>query len=205
MFFDADTFDLAPALIRLNGGDTALSNPLNIMVYATPSSNDLAGLAPIKDIYREPADWTDYAPWVAAIGGGILIVLLLLHWMTRQPKTKVSHRFASLSPIDLARRKLAALEQQQLWQNGQTKAYYDELSHIAREYWQLSYDFPALEMTSSEILNELKKRDEIVENHAEVAFFFQQADLAKFAKGQPTADYHPRAFQQVSEWINRKM
>lgn len=203
MFFDADTFDLPPVHFRLNNGDSAISNPLNIMVYATPSSNDLAGLAPIKDIYREPSNWTDYAPWIAAIVGGILIILLLLHWMTRRPKTKVSHRFAALSPLDLARRKLADLEKQQLWQRGQVKAYYDELSHILREYWQMTHGFAALEMTTSEILSELKQHPEVVEHLSDAEYFFMQADLAKFAKGQPSADYHPKAFQQVSHWINK--
>lgn len=203
MFFDADTFELPPALLRLTGGDTATSNSLNIKVYATPASNDLAGLAPIKDIYRESADWTDYAPWVAAIVGGILIVLLLLHWMTRKPRTKVSHRFAAQSPLDLARRKLADLEQQQLWQRGQIKNYYGELSHILREYWQMTHGFAALEMTTSEILSELKQRPQVVEHLPDAEYFFLQADLAKFAKGQPSADYHPKAFQQVIHWINK--
>ena len=86
---------------------------------------------------------------------------------------------------------LETLEKKELWQKGEVKAYYSELTDIARNYIEEAIEIPAMESTTSELIQGLraasvKKKmtlsQEIIENLERV---LKQADLVKFAKSKP--------------------
>ena len=86
---------------------------------------------------------------------------------------------------------LNSLEKKELWQHGEIKAYYSELTDIARNYIEEAIEIPAMESTTSELIEglrlaSLKKKmslsQETIENLEQV---LKQADLVKFAKSKP--------------------
>jgi hypothetical protein len=95
------------------------------------------------------------------------------------------------SPIEKATTLLQQLENKELWQKGEVKNYYSELTDIARNYIEEEIHIPAMESTTSELIlglrnaakhKKLKLSNETVANLEKV---LMQADLVKFAKSKP--------------------
>jgi hypothetical protein len=203
IFFDEDSLALPPLPIRLNGGEIALTNPLEIAVLPTPSPDDLNDMADIKDIRREPALWTDYLPWAIAFLVLALLVVLAAWLIGRAQKRRnqaALSRSVELPPHELALKKLNALAQKQLWQKGLVKEHCAELTFVVREYLEKRYRVPALESTSEEMLKDLQKTDFPQTFRSELNDLLTKADLVKFAKATP-----PETFQEESMTFARKI
>ncbi len=128
----------------------------------------------------------------------LLLVLLLLagigafvYWYLKIRQQKKIEEDFYKTPIEKATSLLNSLEKKQLWQKGEVKAYYSELTDIARTYIEEAIDIPAMESTTSELIEglrqaSLKKKmklsQETIENLERV---LKQADLVKFAKSKP--------------------
>jgi hypothetical protein len=88
-------------------------------------------------------------------------------------------------PADItALKQLAKLEEAKIWQEGNIKEYYSKLSEIIRRYMENRFEFITLELTTDEILKELRSilSDEQLNK---LKILLQRADLAKFAKSKP--------------------
>ena len=144
----------------------------------------------IKDI--APADnpigdWWKYVLIIALIVG----IGAFIYWFIKKRQEKKLHEEIYKTPIEKATTLLDTLEKKELWQKGEVKAYYSELTDIARNYIEEAIEIPAMESTTSELIQGLraasvKKKmtlsQEIIENLERV---LKQADLVKFAKSKP--------------------
>ena len=144
----------------------------------------------IKDI--APADnpigdWWKYLLIVALILG----IGAFIYWFIKKRQEKKLQEEIYKTPIEKATSLLDTLERKELWQKGEVKAYYSELTDIARNYIEEAIEIPAMESTTSELIQGLraasvKKKmtlsQEIIENLERV---LKQADLVKFAKSKP--------------------
>ena len=63
LFFEADTVQIPALPLLFSGSDTVFSNPLQIIVTATPAPEDLRDMAPIKDISMTSSAITRSASW----------------------------------------------------------------------------------------------------------------------------------------------
>jgi hypothetical protein len=190
VFFDADSLTLSPLGITFNDIDTVFTNPLEIVVYPTPSPDDVADMAPIKNISSEPVLWTDYLPIAISVVGGIAVLWLLFWWISRRKQIRLRSRSIGLLPHELALKKLGVLSQKAMWRNGAVKEHCAELTFILREYLEKRYEVPALESTSEELLSRLKATDFPMELRPDLENIFSQANLAKFAKAIPPEDFY---------------
>ncbi|MBV6439474.1 MAG: hypothetical protein DYG98_23915 [Haliscomenobacteraceae bacterium CHB4] len=203
IFFDTDTITLPPLPVHLNGKGIITTNPLDIIILPTPSPDDLVDMRSIKDIRREPAQWTDYLPWALAAGALILLVLVtawLIKRAERKKKQAALSRTIGLPPHELAWKKLDVLAQKQLWDKGLVKEYCAELTYIIREYLEKRYFVLALESTSEEILKYLQKTDFPGKLRPGLQDLLTKADLVKFAKAMP-----PENFKEESMSFARKI
>ena len=144
----------------------------------------------IKDI--APADnpigdWWKYVLIIALILG----IGAFIYWFIKKRQEKKLQEEIYKTPIEKATTLLDTLEKKELWQKGEVKAYYSELTDIARNYIEEAIEIPAMESTTSELIQGLraasvKKKmtlsQEIIENLERV---LKQADLVKFAKSKP--------------------
>ena len=195
LFFEEDSLQLPPLPIALRHGDTVYANPLQFVVTATPSPDDLNDMAPIKGIHKEPTYWTDYWPWILGVAG-VLALLGVLFWMAnRKPKTSILSRSIEISPQELALKKLNVLALKKLASNGFIKEHYAELTFILREYLEKQFGIPALESTTEETLGYLKNRDFPKHLARALQSLLEQADLAKFAKIIPPESFHAEALE----------
>lgn len=144
----------------------------------------------IKDIQAANdslGDWWKYLLgliFILAIGAGI-------YWFIRYKQKKKITEEVYKTPIEKATSLLNNLEKKELWQKGEVKEYYSELTDIARNYIEEAIEIPAMESTTSELIAGLRAASvkkkmtltpETIENLERV---LKQADLVKFAKSKP--------------------
>ena len=154
----------------------------------------------VDTLKQKMFDIKDIAPADNSIGDWwkyVLIILLILgigaliYWFIKKRQEKKLQQEIYKTPIEKATSLLDTLEKKELWQKGEVKAYYSELTDIARNYIEEAIEIPAMESTTSELIQGLraasvKKKmtlsQEIIENLERV---LKQADLVKFAKSKP--------------------
>lgn len=121
----------------------------------------------------------------------ILISLGIFWYLKIREKPQKEEEIVYTSPIEKATSLLQSLEKKELWQKGEVKSYYSELTDIVRNYIEEEIQIPAMESTTSELIVSLKKvasqkklklSHETLSNLEKV---LQQADLVKFAKVKP--------------------
>lgn len=145
---------------------------------------DIKDIVPVKSTL---GDWWKYLLIVALILG----VGALVYWFVKRQQKKKIEEEVYKTPIERATSLLNTLEQKGLWQKGEVKEYYSELTDIARNYIEEAIDIPAMESTTSELIIGLRAASvrkkmtlsqETIENLERV---LKQADLVKFAKSKP--------------------
>ncbi|MVO11011.1 hypothetical protein GOQ30_17700 [Flavobacterium sp. TP390] len=133
--------------------------------------------------------------WLYVLLGivGILIIGFLVYYLIKKKQIKKNEADEILfaSPIEKALSQLQNLEGKELWQKGETKAYYSELTDITRYYLEEAVEIPAMESTSNELFDTLKTTiqkkkiklsQDILDKFKKV---MANADLVKFAKSKP--------------------
>ncbi|MAW31691.1 MAG: hypothetical protein CMD15_07425 [Flavobacteriales bacterium] len=115
----------------------------------------------------------------------IFIIMTYILYMVFLKRRLVRKSEIHIPAEVIAFNRLSKLEQKKLWETGKINEYHTELSEIIRRYLEARFKFIALELTTDEILTELKS---VINNDVfkKLQKILERADLAKFAKNQPT-------------------
>ncbi len=189
-------------------GDTAShyarTNELQVTITTVPpdTSQDIKDLRPIMSL---PLAWED----IALYGGIMLIVLALAflgyrYWKRRTPHHGAEESGPPQRPAHvIALEELGTLKAKKLWQAGQVKEYYSELTEILRRYFENRYSMPALEETTDEIMDGLRTLRPGTELLRSTESVLRLADLVKFAKHTPSMSDHEQAMDAVHVFVDR--
>jgi hypothetical protein len=187
--FDSGKYTIARLPIIING-KSVFSDSLNVEVKNVIVDTLKQKMYDIKDITPEKAQ-SDWWKYVLALLLLSLIGFALYRYLKNRPKKEKPVVVEYKTPIEKATSLLQQLEQKELWQKGEVKSYYSELTDIARTYIEEEIHIPAMESTTSELIEalrraskqkKLKLSNETVINLEKV---LKQADLVKFAKSKP--------------------
>lgn len=181
--------------------DTAYTNDLLLTVNgAVVSAED--DILPIKPIIEEGRNWTDYW-WLYLIVALAVAGFALRKYSRRYLSAPVPTESGPLPPAHVrALAELDRLEEQALWQKGETDAYYVELTRILRTYLEQRFDLRAMEMTSTQLIRALQnRRDMTGAQRGELAELLRLSDLVKFARAAPAEELHPRGMERVREFV----
>lgn len=158
-----------------------------------------------KSIMKAPFAWKD---WYVAIACAVLFVpfLLLLIYLVKRicdnrpiiRKVKVEPK---LPPHQLAMQEIERIKNEKVWQKGQPKEYYTELTDTIRTYIKNRFGFNALEMTSVEIIDKLLEIDDKCAI-SDLRTLFQTADLVKFAKHNPLMNENDVNLINAIDFVN---
>lgn len=158
-----------------------------------------------KDVMKAPFAWEDWyglmACSVLLIPFGILFFYLVKRFFDNKPiirKVKVEPK---LPPHQLAMQEIERIKSEKVWQKGNPKEYYTDLTDAIRTYIKDRFGFNALEMTSTEIIDkllEIKDKDAI----SDLRELFQTADLVKFAKHNPLMNENDANLINAIDFIN---
>lgn len=188
--FDSGKYTIPRIPVVING-KPVFSDSIKVEVNDVKVDTLKQKMYDIKAIADAKSHWGTWWIYVlillalAALGYGIY------HRLKKTSKEVKPEPVVYKSPIEKATSLLQQLETKGLWQKGEIKSYYSELTDIARNYIEEEIHIPAMESTTSELIEalriaakqkKLKLSNETVENLEKV---LQQADLVKFAKVKP--------------------
>lgn len=144
-------------------------------------------IKPIIAVKSPMGNWWKYLLGFLAFLGLIALGYFLWKKYKKPPVKEIVYS----SPIEKATSLLQLLEKKSFLENGEVKAYYSELTDIARDYIEEAIQIPAKESTTSELIvalraaankKKMKLSKETLEGLEKV---LKQADLVKFAKSKP--------------------
>lgn len=191
-----------PFVLAQNGASNVYKTNRIPITVGSVILQDSVQLADIKDIIREKATWEDYLALIIAFVLIVLAVLGYYLWKKRQDaKTAPPVPEIKLPAHEIALTALSQLKGEKLWQQGDIKNYQSRLTYIIRAYLENRYEIPALESTTDEILRSLKKVDFDSSWKNKLQNILQVADLVKFAKAKPPADFHDRVLQEAEDFV----
>ena len=201
--FDSGMWVIKPIPYVVNG-DTAYCNQLSLKVMPVDVSKmkDINDIKPVEAVPFNLLDWLpDY--WWAWLLGLLLIgaaIWAYLKYFKKgvNPLKPVKKR---LPPYDEAMQNLQNLKAAQLWQQGKEKEYFTGLTDILRVYIDRRFGINAVEMTSSQIIDTLKKNEETKAVNEQLEMILEVADIVKFAKARPLADDNEVAFQRAVNFV----
>ena len=188
--FDSGKYTIQRIPVLING-KPVFSDSIKVEVNDIQVDTLKQKMYDIKDIAQVESPigtWWIYLLIFFAIGIAGYFIYQFIKKRQNQPKAEV---IVFKSPIEKATTLLQQLENKELWQKGEIKDYYSELTDIARNYIEEEINIPAMESTTSELIDGLRKAakqkklklsNETVENLEKV---LKQADLVKFAKVKP--------------------
>lgn len=187
--FDAGKY-LIPRIPVLINGKPVFTDSLKVEVNDVKVDTLKQKMYDIKDVANAEgsSNWWIY---VLVLLGIALVGYLIYKYIKQRNNTVKPEEIVFKTPIEKATTLLQQLEQKELWQKGEVKHYYSELTDIARNYIEEEIQIPAMESTTSELIEGLRKAakqkklklsNETVENLEKV---LKQADLVKFAKVKP--------------------
>ena len=178
--WDSGSYFIPPIAFSENSKTQALLLNVQTIILAED-----AELKDIKQPIEEPIGWSDIWPWLLGILILSLIIFILRKYVFNKNKPSIIIKPKVIIAADIsALKELNALEKAKIWQEGNVKEYHSQLSEIIRRYTENRFQFIALELTTDEILQELKSilSDDQLNN---LSTLLQRADLAKFAKSKP--------------------
>ena len=121
--------------------------------------------------------------------------------MKKKKKDLLADIIVIIPPHREALTALLLLEEKKLWQQGLLKEYYSEVTMIVREFFEGRWNIIALELTTYEILIQMKHIPEALMVWKEMESFFLTADLVKFAKYQPSPAEHEQEMLSAYEIV----
>lgn len=205
--FDSGMY-VIPAFKYVVGKDTFMTNSLTLKVLPV-KVNTLKTIHDYKPVEDPPFHFFDFLPsFITDYWWIYLIVLILIaggiytyiKWFRKgivplMPKKK------ELPPYEEAMIQLEQLKSQQLWQAGQEKEYYTRLTDILRNYIDRRFLISAMDMTSSQIIEILKKHEETKAVNEQLSQILEVADFVKFAQVRPLPDDNEASFQRAINFV----
>mgnify|MGYP001238562293 FL=1 len=180
---------------------TSKSNALIINVL----SLDIDANSELKDI-KGPLDdnigWSDIWPWLVLALLILLSIFIYKKYFNKKKKTVVVKKNIQTPAHVLALNALKKLENKKLIDKKDIKEYYSSISEIIRRYIENRFNFPALELTTYEILDiitaNIKKEESIsLKNILEIS------DLVKFAKKIPDQNENIKNLNLATDFVKK--
>ncbi len=187
--FDSGKYTIPSIKILINN-KAFLTDSIKVEVASIQVDTLKQKMYDIKNIVKAPPSWGDW--WKYLLGFLLIVgIAAFVYWYTKIHQKKKIEEEVYKTPIEKATSLLNSLEKKELWQHGEVKAYYSELTDITRNYIEEAIKIPAMESTTSELIAglkvaTLKKKMKLSQETIESLFsVLKQADLVKFAKSKP--------------------
>ena len=184
----------------------AFTDPVQLYV-TTITVDTTQAFRPIVPPIDQPVSMKEVFPWILGLLLLILVGLMVWFFLKRR-KPKVDENGQSVRgpvtpPYDKAIGDLESLKQQKLWQVGKLKEYYSGLSDIAREYIEGQFNVNAVEMTTDDILRDVRELNFDQEIYGKLKDTMELSDLVKFAKYTTSPLENDNAMNDMTDFVNK--
>ena len=178
-----------------------------VQLYVTTITVDTTQMfKPLMPPVEKPVSMKEVFPWIL----GVLLLALVglaVWYFVKHPKPRVDENGEPIKgpvvpPYTKAIGDLESLKQQKLWQVGKVKEYYSSLTDIAREYIEGQFGVNAVEMTTDDILEEVKELDFEPRLYGKLKETMELSDLVKFAKYTTSPLENDNAMSDMTDFVN---
>ena len=186
----------------LTSEDEAILNVVTFQIDST--SHAIFDIKPQKTLKFKFREIRDYTLW-GLLAAVILAAAIygLVRWLHSRGKS-IKSLFTPAPPEPahiIAIRALEELHNRKLWQNNLHKEYYSGLSDILRTYLSGRFGVGAMEMTTDEIMEAVRAIEMPTKCSVDLMSVLRDADLAKFAKGEPDAEQNESAYAKAYYFV----
>ena len=206
--FEDSLFYIAP-LPFVSGDDTVWSEglTLNVVQPFEMDTTDMA-ITDIKGVYKAPIWWWGIFRWVLLAlllaGVGVAGYYLITYLQNRKREEQGNDVITvPLRPAEeVALEKLDAIKEKKIWQQGQVKEYYTQLTDVVREYIARRFEVSSVEQTSDETLRDIRPLlNERKDLYDQLRKMLTLADLVKFAKWSTTPDENELSLRNAYTFV----
>ena len=206
--FEDSLFYIAP-LPFVSGDDTVWSDglTLNVVQPFEMDTTDMA-ITDIKGVYKAPVWWWGIFRWVllAVLLAGVGVAgYYLITYLQRRKLEEAGNEVVTepLRPAEeVALEKLDAIKEKKIWQQGQVKEYYTQLTDVVREYIARRFEVSSVEQTSDETLRDIRPLlSERKDLYDQLRKMLTLADLVKFAKWSTTPDENELSLRNAYTFV----
>jgi BatD DUF11 like domain len=206
--FDAGSYTI-PSYSFGTAGGVLKTNELTLMVQ-TVKVDTTKGIYDIKQPLKVTYTFFDWLRdnWIWVLLGILVIVLVIgfIYYLKKRPEKVLVVQIVKQHVIPahiMALNKLKELREKKLWQQGEVKQYYIELSDVLREYLEKRYVIKTHEKTTDEIFAGLRYLDIANENKQMLYKILVMADLVKFAKEKPLPAENEQCIENAIIFISK--
>ncbi len=204
--WDSALYYLPPFKVKV-GEQVDSSKSLAIKVFTLDVDTlHLDHFYPPRGMMSPPFDWND---WSGLVHTSLVLILLLFiayilfdNARRGKPIVRIIRRKKKLPPHQVAIEEIERIKADRIWAEEDSKEYYTLLTDALRNYIHERYNFNAMEMTSTEIINRLLEEDN-PESLDELREIFATADLVKFAKYSTLINENDANLVAAIEYINQ--
>jgi hypothetical protein len=193
-----------------SGSDTIYSDALtlNVVQPFEIDSTDIA-ITDIKGIYRAPIWWWGIIRWVLLVFA-LALAGVGMHYLIEYIKRRNALQTEDATPEEpllpaevVALEKLNAIRDEKIWQKGQIKEYYTQLTDVIREYIARRFQVSSVEQTSDETLRDIRPLLTDKALYQQLSEMLRLADLVKFAKWTTTPDENENALRSAYSFVQQ--
>lgn len=205
--FDSSLYLLPPFKV-IDGVDTIYSNQIALKVSTIPVNVDKPEeFYDIKEIWKPPFVLADYYPIIYGVLLALFLICVIAYIIKRLRNKQSLIPFKKpepkLPPHEQAIKELDEIKQQKLWQQGRNKEYYTLVTETLRRYIVERFNINAMEMTSGEILDILRKDHEADSVYENLKQILNLSDYVKFAKMNPLPSENEQSLSNAYLFINQ--
>ena len=191
-------FYYVPEFLFETATEKVTSNPVGLTVNTVQVNEQTDDINAEKNIMFAPFSWIELARWsgigLAAVLIIAIIVLLLMRFVFNKKVTILPETPEVVLPAHVvALQKLEQIKTEKIWQQGQIKQFYTDITDVIREYLSGAYGINAMEMTTDEIVALVKKNKDLDEIRLVLKDMLELSDLVKFAKFVPLENENEKA------------
>lgn len=205
--FDSSLY-LLPPLKVIDGVDTLYSNQVALKVSTIPVNADKPEeFFDIKSVWKPPFVWADYYPIIYSLLLALFLICVIAYLVKRMRERRSLIPFKKeepkLPPHEIAIKELDEIKERKLWQQGLNKEYYTQITETLRKYIEERFGIGAMEMTSAEILDLIRKNTEAKSVYDNLDQILKLADFVKFAKMNPLPDENDLSMVNAYLFVNQ--
>jgi hypothetical protein len=180
---------------------SVLTNAVSFTVHSLQVGEEIKD---VKEPITIPLDWREILLYVLIILLAAALLVYLFKKFKKKKRDELPEKVElKIPPHVQAIAELDQLERKKLWQNGFIKEYHSEITEIIRRYFERRFNFPALELTTTEAITFLAKVRQPQEIIILTEEFLNNADLVKFAKYQPMDSVNIEMMNQAKEIVDK--
>ena len=205
--FDSALYYIHPLKVMVDS-TIYFSDPLALKVHTVPvpidpeNPEDFFGNKPNMNL---PFLWKDWYATIICVILLIPFIFLFIYLLKSIKENKPIIRRVKvepqLPPHQIAIQEIERIKKEKVWKEGLHKEYYTNLTDAIRSYIKGRFDFNALEMTSTEIIEKLLESQD-KKSISDLCKLFETADLVKFAKYTPQINEHDTNLITAIDFIN---